>query len=158
MNVRKNPSSPEARQFSLLPIPEVLEAGDLATAESNPIIVANAAMMQGDLFAQIAEEESVGGNAGIAEINGQVYLCVGVNGYCNTQTGEIATFGNVEDVDPEVLNQKGRFIFRIAVRSLARPDGDCKIFVDLAHWGEISPVGLDNLATSAAMVNQGFFS
>ena len=59
--------------------------------------------------------ESIGGNAGFAEINGRKIPCAAARGFADAQTGEIIDFGNFQNVPRKIRNTYPEFIFRIAV-------------------------------------------
>ena len=144
-------SLPESRQQSFLSIPEVLTLGELAAAQNNPIAVANAESLQSDEYSRIAMGESLGGNAGIVEIDGHAYSCVGVNGHAYRQTGHISAFGNIQDVDPEIVQRDGHFTLKVAVWSFTAPVSR-SVFVELHNDG-ISLEGLNSLLQGATLVN-----
>jgi hypothetical protein len=59
--------------------------------------------------------ESIGGNAGFAEINGRKIPCAAARGFADGQTGEIIDFGNFQNIPRKIRNTYPEFIFRIAV-------------------------------------------
>jgi hypothetical protein len=59
--------------------------------------------------------ESIGGNAGFAEIGGRKIPCGAARGYADGKTGEIITFGNFQNISKKIRNTYSGFIFRIAV-------------------------------------------
>lgn len=64
---------------------------------------------------RVIKDESVGGNAGSAEIDGERFPCLGVNAFYDRQTGEIKAFGNIQSIRPEIVDNPNyrRFAFRI---------------------------------------------
>jgi len=71
-------------------------------------------MMNGEMR-KLLLGESIGGNAGRVEINGEKYSCAGANCYIDPETGEIIAFGNFQDVSPDILDRSVEVTFRVAV-------------------------------------------
>jgi hypothetical protein len=59
--------------------------------------------------------ESIGGNAGFAEIGGRKLPCAAARGFADGDTGEIMAFGNFQNIPKKIRNTYPEFIFRIAV-------------------------------------------
>ena len=58
--------------------------------------------------------ESIGGNAGTERVGKTDYPCAAANGYADRATGKIVTFGNVQDILPDVVKDKNEFTLRVA--------------------------------------------
>jgi hypothetical protein len=64
---------------------------------------------------QLLTVESIGGNAGFAEIGGRKLPCAAARGFADGETGEIMDFGNYQNIAKKIRNAYPEFIFRIAV-------------------------------------------
>lgn len=144
---------PETLPPSPLLIPDVLTVETSAAIQHDAVVAINAEMLQGDAYRRVAGSESMGGNAGTAKIDGHTYSCIGLNGYAERQTGQIITFGNFQDVDTEIVQRNGHFIFRVAVWSVTAPKSRT-VFLELHHEGQIGPEGLSRIVNGAVLVNQ----
>ncbi len=80
---------------------------------SKEIVQHNLKMLEKDIL-ELLRRESMGGNAGAVEIDGKKYSCAAANGYANQETGKIAAFGNIQDIDEEVLKNNLKFTLRVA--------------------------------------------
>jgi hypothetical protein len=107
--------APENNPF---PAGEGVTPGGEGTISDDPVVLANLEMLNSDGFGEMVSSESIGGNAGAAEINGVKVPCVGINGYADRQSGSITTFGNPQEVDPAIVTRDSNFILRVALPEL----------------------------------------
>lgn len=80
------------------------------------IVTHNLAMMETDMQ-ELAQTESMGGNAGTEIIKGKTYSCVALNGYANEKTGEILAFGNFQNIPEAIRVGNVEFTFRQLMNS-----------------------------------------
>lgn len=90
-------------------------AGGESVHEEDSIVLTNLAMLKGSNFGEVLMNESMGGNAGTVELNGQVVPCAGVNGYADKASGRITVFGNSQNVDPVIVARDSHFTLRVAM-------------------------------------------
>lgn len=91
-----------------------------AEQEKDQIVGENVARMQSEMIAEI-RDESVGGNAGNAVVDGKEYPCAGANFTVDRHTGRIGVFGNRAVARPGEVTMG----FRIAVDVKRDEDYDC---------------------------------
>jgi hypothetical protein len=107
--------------------------------ESDESIVTSNLQKMDSEMEQVLLKESMGGNAGTYVLNGEDCVCAGVNGYLDADTGEIICFGNIQDLDRDMIKGRAHFIFRIARPMKSRPQ-----IVEL-----IESAGFENLTPRA---------
>lgn len=83
----------------------------------DPAVVHNLAQMNGPMI-RLLKNESLGGNAGRANLGGRFYSCAAANGYADPLTGQIVVFGNVQDVPPDVRAGNAAFTLKVAFGGL----------------------------------------
>ena len=96
--------------------PRVTPNTTAAQAEriTDPVLAANVAAMESDAVRNIIINEAVGGKAGAIVLGGIRYNCASVNGQADKENGIISAFGNLQDLDPEIVGRGEEFTLRIA--------------------------------------------
>jgi hypothetical protein len=61
------------------------------------------ARLRGRDFYEVHAEESHGGNAGTAIIDGKRWMAAAINGVASKESGRFAAFGNFQHLDPELV-------------------------------------------------------
>jgi hypothetical protein len=84
--------------------------------ESEEDVQAHNLNMMGAPFTRAVSMESIGGNAGFYEIEGRAYPCAAINGYHDSESGKIITFGNFQQVSPDIRANNQTFTFKIALK------------------------------------------
>lgn len=64
---------------------------------------------------KLLSSESIGGNAGTVKIEGNQYFAAGANGYIDGQTGKIMVFGNIQNLDKEIVSKNVSFTIKVAM-------------------------------------------
>jgi len=125
------------------------------------VIEHNLTMMDEDMQ-KLLNTESIGGNAGVVEIDGKKHSAAGANGYEKPENGEIMMFGNFQDIkDRSITEDNAKFTLRVA---MDRPEriktknfrGFFKI-VDVyleKNMNPLSPEGEENLRESIKRWNK----
>lgn len=78
------------------------------------VIVSHNLEMMEEPMNDLAQDESVGGNAGSVNIDGESFNCVALNGYADKETGKILAFGNSQHIPPAISSIGIEFTFREA--------------------------------------------
>ena len=79
------------------------------------VVAHNLEMLNRDMI-NLLNVESIGGNAGTADIDGKKYSCGTANGYANPQTGQIIVFDNIQDIrDKKIIEENAGFTLRVAI-------------------------------------------
>ena len=89
----------------------------ISIAETGPDRVGvshNLGMLTKDMI-DLLNTESIGGNAGEAEINGKKYKCGAANGFANPETGKIVMFGNIQNIPKDIVSENVEFTLRVAM-------------------------------------------
>ena len=84
------------------------------TGPDKVVVSHNIEMLTKDMV-DLLNTESIGGNAGTAEINGKKYRCGAANGFANPETGEIVMFGNIQNIPKDLAVQNIEFTLRVAM-------------------------------------------
>lgn len=100
---------PAQAEALLRKLPESLNVG---------VVRHNLSLMLGSNMQNLLMNESVGGNGGHVALDGEKYSATGANGYFDSENGMITTFGNVQEVDQEIVETNGHFIMHILLDKL----------------------------------------
>ncbi|OGN08706.1 MAG: hypothetical protein A3J46_06560 [Candidatus Yanofskybacteria bacterium RIFCSPHIGHO2_02_FULL_41_11] len=90
---------------------------EISVGEKGPdkvVVGHNLGMLTKDMV-DLLNTESIGGNAGEAEINGKKYRCGAANGFANPETGEIVVFGNIQNIPKDIVIENVEFTLRVAM-------------------------------------------
>ena len=91
-----------------------------AEEEKRQIVAENVGRMRSEMIVAI-RDESIGGNAGIAVVDGKKYPCAGANFTVDRHTGRIGAFGN----DAVSRGSEVPMAFQIAVDVRRDEEYDC---------------------------------
>lgn len=116
----------------------------------------NLKMME-EQMSDLALEESMGGNAGGVNINGENFSCRGLNGYADKETGRILVFGNIQDISKEILKAGTSFTFREAVSLRVNSNGQEKKIVDFLGSNQFSEKGRRNIEAAIGIYNKKYW-
>ncbi len=120
------------------------------TESDERITEKNFKMLQ-DEMGDLLFGESIGGNAGMATIEGKKYSCGAANGYANPRTGKIVMFGNIQDLDPALMKGNVEFTLRVA---FGKPGFFKMKIVDFFHKSRFSERGLENINKAIKKYNK----
>ncbi len=99
---------------------DFFDKGEVGPQINTEILARNAEIIKSEMM-RLLIEESIGGNAGSAVVNGRKYLCAAANGYADKETGRIITFGNIQDLPEEITANNEKFTFRVALGGARDP-------------------------------------
>ncbi len=121
----------------------------------------NLGMLNVEMY-KILEGESYGGNAGTIEIDGVRYVCAAANGYANAETGKIALFGNIQNVDASIRRDNVPFGLRLAKGnikytadglSVESPWNRTNQIISIYDGDRLSPQGMEGLQAAVHAYN-----
>lgn len=86
-------------------------------AADQQVLMHNLSMMYGasSAMSRLLQNESIGGNAGQYNKDGQSYPCAGANGFYDSKTGAIKVFENPRSVPERLVRTSNDFCLRVVV-------------------------------------------
>ncbi len=120
--------------------------------ESNESITQRNLQKMDSEMLDVLAKESLGVNAGAHMLNDENCVCGGVRGYVKTDSGEIVTFGNIQDLDRSLVEGHAEFIVKIAI-PMSAPKQIVE-FVEREGFENLTPRAKDVIIKSVNTWNQ----
>lgn len=123
----------------------------------DPIVLQNLLALEANIE-NLANEESLGANAGRMTIAGREFNLTGINGYMDRHTGLITAFGNSQSVDQETIDNDAQFSLKMATfaanEGLNANSYDGRIVAVIPRDETVEPEAQDRLRQAVLHYNE----